>query len=181
MVRDCINTIVVETPQHIFDTQTAEYVPGTTSERDVFYEIMAIFQSEIPLTEDQSLALHTIMWNMYRHRMISACDVDYWVDICGDHLTVHGLEIKAMMDIDDAMRPKLTDDSAESVHSEYDSEDLPDTATGSTAYINNRTKTDTKRTAGLNTRTAREMLNNIPNGYRQAAELLEPFFLQVVG
>lgn len=173
--------IEVETPQHIIDTMTKEYTPGTPSPRDVFYEVV---KSVTLGTESYYQKLIDAMWGMYRYRMISSCDVDYWVQCMKD---------KAKLVIErytpvftayvTAVRSELADELTEVITS-TESEDIPSSGliSGST-YIDTRISqtVTSKHYGGLTAKSLDDLRSSSRNPYEQFAAEFTAWFIPLTG
>lgn len=168
----CCNCIIVETPISIRDSQTKEYTPGTPVPRDVFREVCDGLDVTI------KSAVMGAMWNRYGHRMISACDVDFWVEVVKSFVDLNAARMLRIMNIENALKSRYTDDSTEGMHSVTGSEDLPDTASGATEFLNNRVTQDISRSAGLTIKTAADMMHSVPDAADECALLISAYFIE---
>ena len=149
--------ITAETIQHIYDTQTMEdgaissVVPVITQALDSW----GYYDSFTQLVHDR-------IWQDYRYRMISSCDVDYWVECLGDYLAAISLVYCERLQVTQNV---LTDGlevggirtsvyGAREDENNGVSEDMPDTSTPlSSSYTYPATRSKSKLNKGEQTDT----------------------------
>lgn len=172
--------IEIETPQNIYDTQTAEYTPGTVVNRDVFLEVA---KSEMTGSEYNYNDIIDSLWSRYRFRMLASCDTEYWLTCLKDSFSrIYKRYAPVFAAYKDADQSDLADEMTTSEGSDT-YEELPDTATTATMYATNRTKNGqtVKHYGGLNAATLEDLRKNARNVYDMFAAEFETHFLPLVG
>lgn len=170
----CCNCIEVPTIQSVYDSETAEYTPGTPVNRDLVHEALAVTDGAYGSYET---AVHDRIWQDYRYRMIAGCDEDTWVQVLGDRLAAEAYSAVAVMDAATNAATTVTNpaDTRTIVHgSRTDTlgrtrEDLPDNFTSDYTYPTERgedsnqygSQTDTETTNRSVARQLRELMEDI--------------------
>lgn len=131
--------------------------------------------------------------SMYRFRMIGSCDADRWVRAMTDRYTLltdqwdarfdiwnNTIETKDLADLDDRRR-SLTEsvDSQMTDQSEYEREDIPETADASTSrYLSERTNDERSVDAGTDrTVTETERTGLITESLERAVDAVPALFM----
>ncbi len=170
----CCKCIEVPTLQSVYDSETAEYTPGTPENRDLVLEALALTGGAYSTYET---AVHDRIWQDYRYRMIASCDEDIWVQVLGDRLTAEAYSAVAVMDAVAAVGSNVADPAdtrtivrgARTDNLGTTDEDLPDNFTASYTYPTSRgtakneygSQTDTETTNRSAARQLRDLMDDI--------------------
>ena len=143
--------IQIDTPQSIYD-EGNDYYPKET---DIFEEIFTAAEGSFTY----GTLMQAALWHAFRYRMISSCDTEEWVQVMADRLDLIGPKWDAIIDkldnVDLADLKELhyqrviqrtaienTEGDVRTHH--YEHENLPETLTTTTKYLDSRDDTTDK-------------------------------------
>ena len=192
----CDCCIQLDTPQSIHDEGNEHYPAGT----DIFEVILD------EVSWEQTAGFYYAFWAAFRYRIIANCNTEEWVQVMKDRLMLVGDKWDAVFSKYLDENVDLSDLSADSYERiiqrtamagtegdvrthKYEHERLPETAAGTTKYLDSRDestdkyapntqdKETYKEDVDLNAKTFNEMMRAYPDILIEFAKDFEQYFL----